>query len=206
MIAISLTGYTNRINDMVVKQNIDVDDATRQMLMGEFPEMTQEQADKMVSYARYQNSDKGDVKGVQLNVSTNIFRDFNISANYAYTYARSKSDDQWTVLERSIRHSATITANYHHSWGLYRLNVNLNGRLQSKTYYTGTYEDAPGYGVWNLQTTHSFDIAKWALLEPSLGVDNIFDRVDRRIDSSTRKYALYSPGRMLVIGLKLRFK
>ena len=206
MIAISLTGYLNRINDMVVKQNIDVDDATRQMLMGEFPEMTQEQADKMVSYARYQNSDKGDVKGVQLNVSANIFRDFNISANYAYTYARSKSEDQWTVLERSIRHTATITANYHHSWGRYGLNVNLNGRLQSKTYYTGTYENAPGYGVWNIQTTHSFDIVKWALLEPSLGVDNIFDRVDRRIDSSTRKYALYSPGRMLVIGLKLRFK
>lgn len=206
MIAISLTGYINRINDMVVKQNIDVDDATRRMLMGEFPEMTQEQAYKMVSYARYQNSDKGDVKGVQLNVSANIFRDFNISANYAYTYARSKSDDQWTVLERSIRHTATITANYHHSWGRYRLNVNLNGRLQSKTYYTGTYEDAPGYGVWNLQTTHSFDIVKWALLEPSLGVDNIFDHVDRRIDSSTRKYALYSPGRMLVMGLKLRFK
>ena len=206
MIAISLTGYINRINDMVVKQNIDVDDATRQMLMGEFPEMTQEQADKMVSYARYQNSDKGDVKGVQLNVSTNIFRDFNISANYAYTYARSKGDEQWTLLERSIRHTATIMANYHHSWGRYGLNVNLNGRLQSKTYYTGTYEDAPGYGIWNLQTTHSFDIAKWALLEPSLGVDNIFNRVDRRIDSSTRKYALYSPGRMLVIGLKLRFK
>ena len=206
MIAISLTGYMNRINDMVVKHNIDVDDATRQMLMGEFPEMTQEQADKMVSYARYQNSDKGDVKGAQLNVSTNIIRGFNISANYAYTYARSKSDDQWTLLERSIRHTATITVNYHHSWGLYGLNVNLNGRLQSKTYYTGTYEDAPGYGVWNLQTTHSFDIAKWALLEPSLGVDNIFDRVDRRIDSSTRKYALYSPGRMLVIGIKLRLK
>ena len=146
------------------------------------------------------------MKGVQLNVSANIFRDFNISANYAYTYARSKSEDQWTVLERSIRHTATITANYHHSWGRYGLNVNLNGRLQSKTYYTGTYENAPGYGVWNIQTTHSFDIVKWALLEPSLGVDNIFDRVDRRIDSSTRKYALYSPGRMLVIGLKLRFK
>ena len=206
MIAISLTGYINRINDMVVKQNIDVDDATRQMLMGEFPEMTQELADKMVSYACYQNSDKGDVKGLQLNVSTNISRDFNISANYAYTYARSKGDEQWTLLERSIRHTATIMANYHHSWGRYGLNVNLNGRLQSKTYYTGTYEDAPGYGIWNLQTTHSFDIAKWALLEPSLGVDNIFNRVDRRIDSSTRKYALYSPGRMLVIGLKLRFK
>ncbi len=206
VVAVSITGYMNRINDMVVKQNIDVDDATRQMLMNEFPEMTQDQADKMISYALYQNSDKGDVKGVLVNVSANVVKGLNLSANYAYTYARTCTDDVWTVLERSIRHAATIAANYHHVWGKYRLNVNLNGRLQSKTYYTGNYEDAPGFGLWNLNTTHSFDVAKWAYLEPSIGVNNIFDRVDRRIDSSTRKYALYSPGRMLVVGLKLRFK
>ena len=160
----------------------------------------------MVSYARYKNSDKGDVKGFQLNLSANILRGFNLSANYAYTYARTKTGEEWTVLERSIRHAATIAANYHHTWRHYSLNVNINGRLQSKTYYMGSYEDAPGYGVWNLNTAHSFDVAKWAYLEPSLGIDNIFDRVDRRIDSSTRKYALYSPGRMLVVGLKMKFK
>ena len=205
-VAVSVTGYLNRINDMVVKQNVDVDDASRQMLMEEFPEMTQDQADKMVSYALYQNSDKGDVKGVQVNVSANVFRGLNLSANYVYTYARSMSGDAWTVLERSIRHAATIAANYHHSWGRYGLTVNLNGRLQSKTYYTGSYEDAPGFGLWNLNTTHSFDVVKWAYLEPSLGVENLFDKVDRRIDSSTRKYALYTPGRMLVVGLKVKFK
>jgi len=206
LLAVSITGFLNRINDMVVKQNVPVDDATRMMLMKEFPEMTQDQADKMVSYALYQNSDKGDVKGVQVNVSANIFEGFNLSANYVYTYARTKSGDEWTVLERSMRHAATVAANYHHAWGKYGLNVNLNGRLQSKTYYTGTYEDAPGFGLWNLHTTHTFDCAKWAMLEPSIGIDNLFNKVDRRIDSSTRKYALYSPGRMLVVGLKVKFK
>ena len=205
-IAVSVTGYLNRINDMVVKQNVNIDDASRKMLMDEFPEMTQDQADKMVSYALYKNSDKGDVKGVHVNVSANVLRDLNLSANYVYTYARTCSGEEWTVLERSIRHAATIAANYHHSWGKYGLNVNLNGRLQSKTYYTGSYEDAPGFGVWNLHTTHSFNLLKWAYLEPSVGVDNLFDKVDNRIDSSTRKYALYSPGRMLVVGLKVRFK
>ena len=206
MIAVSVTGYLNRINDMVVKQNVDVDDASRKMLMAEFPEMTQDQADKMVSYALYQNSDKGDVKGVQINVSANVMPGLNLSANYVYTYARSYSDGEWSMLERSIRHAATVAANYHHSWGRYGLTVNLNGRLQSKTYYTGSYEDAPGFGIWNLNTTHSFDVAKWAYIEPSIGVDNIFDKIDRRIDSSTRKFALYSPGRMLVVGLKVKFK
>ena len=205
MLAVSLTGFINRINDMVVKENIDVNDASLVMLKREFPEMTDEEASKLVSYALYQNSDKGDIKGVQLNVSANLFPGFNLSTNYAYTYARTKSGSEWTPLERSIRHTATIAANYHHVWGKYGLDVNLNGRLQSKTYYPG-YEDAPGYGIWNLYTTHTFNVAKWVLLEPSIGIDNIFNRVDRRIDSATRKYALYSPGTMLVVGLKIRFK
>ena len=205
-IAVSLTGYLNRINDMVIKENVPVGEGDLQMLRREFPEMTDDQAAKLVSYALYQNSDVGDVKGLQLNLSANLFPGLNLSANYVYTYARNKSGDEWTPMERSIRHAATIAADYHHSWGLYALNVNLNGRLQSKTYYTGAYEDAPGFGVWNLNTTHTFDIAKWAVLEPSLGIDNIFDRVDRRPDSSVRKYALFSPGRMLVAGLKVRFK
>ena len=216
VIAVSVTGFLNRINDMVVKQNVKVTDASLAMLRKEFPEMTDDEAAKLEQYALYQNSDKGDVKGVQVNVSANLFAGFNLSTNYVYTYARSKSGERqrvgeasaegmWSPLERSMRHAATIAANYHHVWGKYGLNVNLNGRLQSKTYYPG-YEDAPGFGIWNLHTTHSFDVAKWAFLEPSIGVDNLFDKVDRRIDSSQRKYALYSPGRMLVVGLKVRFK
>ena len=205
VLAVSVTGFLNRINDMVVKQNIATDETSLAMLRKEFPEMTDDQAAKLEHYALYQNSDKGDVKGLQLNISANLFRGFNLSTNYVYTYARSNSSDEWSLLERSIRHAATIAANWHHRWGKYGLNVNLNGRLQSKTYYPD-YEDAPGFGVWNLNTTHSIDCAKWLLLEPSIGIDNIFDRVDRRIDSSKRKYALYSPGRMLVIGLKVRFK
>ena len=63
-----------------------------------------------------------------------------------------------------------------------------------------------GFGLWNLNTTHTFDLVKWALLEPSIGIDNLFIKADRRIDSPTRKYALYTPGRMLVIGLKVKFK
>ena len=205
ILAVSVTGYLNRINDMVIRDNIDIDATSLAMLRAEFPEMTDDQAQKLERYSLYKNSDKGDVKGVQVNVSANLFRGFNLSANYVYTYARTCSGDLWTPLERSIRHAATVAANYHHSWGNYGLNVKVNGRLQSKTYYPD-YEDAPGYGVWNLNTSHSFDGLKHLYLEPSIGIDNIFNKVDRRIDSSNRKYALYSPGRMLVIGLKLKIK
>ena len=205
VIAASVTGYINRVNDMVVRRNINVDEATLGMLQNEFPEMTADEASKLERYSLYQNSDKGDVKGLQVNVSANVTRDINLAANYVYTYARTCTDEVWTVMERSIRNAATFAANYHHTWNWYTLNVNLNGRFQSKTYYPD-YEDAPGYGIWNLNTTHTFDGVKHFLFEASLGVDNIFDKVDRRIDSSKRKYALYSPGRMITAGLRIRFK
>ena len=165
--------------------------------------MTDDQAAKLERYSRYQNSDKGDVKGLLLNVSANLLPGLNLSANYAYTYARSMSDGEWQPLERSIRHAATLAANYHHSWRGYTLHASVSGKLQSKTYYTG-YEDAPGFGVWNLNTVHTFRVARWAVLEPSIGIDNIFNRIDRRIDSANRKYALYSPGRMLVVGMRVK--
>ena len=204
-LAVSLTGFLNRINNMVVRQDIPVDDASLARLRQEFPEMTDDQASKLERYSLYQNSDLGDVKGLQLNISANLFQGFNLSANYVFTYARTKSGGEWTVMERSIRNAATIIADYHHSWGRYALNVNLNGKLQSKTYYT-SYEDAPGFGLWNLNTTHTFQVVRWAVIESSIGIDNLFNRVDRRIDSANRKYALYTPGRMLVIGLKVSFK
>ena len=214
-LAVSLTGFLNRINNMVVRQDIEVDNTSLTRLRQEFPEMTDDQASKLQRYSRYQNSDLGDVKGLQFNVSANLFEGFNLSANYVCTYARNRSSlssttegegetTQWTVMERSIRNAATIAANWHHAWRHYSLHVNLNGKLQSKTYYTN-YENAPGFGVWNLNTTHTFNVVKWALLEPNIGIDNLFDKVDRRIDSANRKYALYSPGRMFVVGLKVKF-
>lgn len=88
---------------------------------------------------------------------------------------------------------------------MYTLNVNLNGRFQSRTFYPG-YEDAPGYGVLNLNTTHTFNVNRMFDIIPSVGVDNILDKTDHRIDTTIRKYALYSPGRMFVVGLKVNFK
>jgi len=204
-LAVSLTGYVNNIRDMVVRQDIDIDDASMQMLRQEFPEMKDDEAAKLERYSLYRNSDRGRVEGLQASLSANLFPGFNLTANYAWTYARTKTAGKWEILDRSIRNSATFAANYHHAWGKYALNVNLNGRFQSKTYYN-SYEDAPGFGVWNLQTTHTFDHLKWARIQPSIGIDNLFDKVDDRIDSTKRKYALYSPGRMLVVGLKVVFR
>ena len=203
--SLSVTGFINKIDDMVVKAATLVDDEARASLQREFSEMTADQADKLDRYTFYVNSDKGEVKGVQVNMNAHLFDGFSFNANYAYTHARTKSGDVWSPMERSVKNSLTTSLNYNRNWGQYTLNVNLNGRLQSKTYYP-TYEDAPGYGIWSINTTHSLNMFRFLMVEPSIGIENIFDKTDHRIDSSIRRYALYSPGRMLTMGLRLRFK
>lgn len=203
--SLSVTGFINKIDDMVVKEATLVDDEARASLKKEFPEMTADQAAKLDRYTFYVNSDKGEVKGVQVNMNAHLFDGFSFNANYAYTHARTKSGDVWSPMERSVKNSLTTSLTYNRNWGQYTLNVNLNGRLQSKTYYP-TYEDAPGYGIWSINTTHSLNMFRFLMVEPSIGIENIFDKTDHRIDSSIRRYALYSPGRMLTMGLRLRFK
>ncbi len=203
--SISVMGYLNFVKDMIVKETITVDDAIRAELSKEFPEITEAQMANLKTYGRYVNSDKGIVKGIQVNASVNITRDLSLLANYAYTYGQSRSAGVWKALERTYKNSGTAALNYRHTWGgFYTLNANINGRFQSRTYYPD-YEDAPGYGVVNVNTTHTFKIGRMLDLIPSIGVDNIFNKVDDRISTTNIRHALYSPGRMLVVGLKINF-
>jgi outer membrane receptor for ferrienterochelin and colicins len=64
-------------------------------------------------------------------------------------------------------------------------------------------ESAPGYGMWNISTRHTFNGLKNFTLEPGLGVNNIFDKVDNRPYGVN--YASLSPGRTFYASLLIRF-
>lgn len=204
--SVEVTGFANYINDMVVRQAYDIDDAAREMLKTEFPdEITDNTFNTLSTYNRYINSDKGIVKGINAGVNVYPANGLTISANYAYINAKTKTDGEWQPVERSVKNTVTVAANYIHTWwNKYTLNVNINGRLQGKTYYPG-YENAPGYGVWNLNTSHNIAVNSHLSLEPSFGIDNIFNQVDRRIYWSGRRYANFSSGTAFVFGLKVKF-
>lgn len=198
-----ITGFVNGIKDMIVEDVIPVDAEKMAQLRKEFPEITDAQAAKTDHYNLYVNSDKGRVYGLQVNAGVSPLDGLNLSADYAWIYGRQQTNGVWDNLERSIRNTFTLLADYHHDWQKYTLDVHLDGRLQSRTYYPSAYENAPGYGIWNLNTIHTLRwFRKWSI-QPSLGIDNIFNTKDRRIGSSIRRYANFSPGRMIVIGLRL---
>ena len=174
-------------------------------LRKDFPEITDDQAAKTDHYNLYVNSDKGRIYGLQVNGNLSPVRGVDVSVNYAWIYGRQLSNGVWQNLERSIRNTFTMMANFHHVWQKYTLDVNLNGRLQSKTYYQSGYENAPGYGIWNLNTVHTVYRFRKLWIQPSIGIENIFNTKDRRIGSSIRRYANFSPGRLIVIGMRLKF-
>lgn len=201
---IGVTGFANWIHDMIVKEIIDVDADALAAIRRDFPEITDAQATKISHYNRYVNSDRGRVYGLRPHVTYSPIAGLSLTVNYSYILGQQESDGVWQNLERSIRNTLTLAADYTHRWGIYTLGVHADGRLQSKTYYPSPYEDAPGYGLWNLSTTHTF-LLRGVTLEPSLGVDNIFNTRDRRIDSTVRRYANFSSGTTIVAGLRIRY-
>ncbi len=206
LFSVEVTGFANFVNDMIVRERVDIDDAAKEMLKQAFPDdITDESFTTLTSYNRYMNSDKGIVRGISAGLNVYPANGLTLSANYAYVDGKTKTGGEWIGLERTVHNTVTVAANYVHTWwNKYTLNVNINGRMQGRTYYPG-YEAAPGYGVWNLNTSHNIVVGRHLALEPSFGIDNLFNQVDRRIDWTDRRYANYSPGTAFVFGLKVKF-
>lgn len=203
----SVTGYLNFLTDMVTSKVTpfkDLSTEEQERIINEFPELEGVAISK-INLKEYINFDKAAVRGFEVNLSGNPFAGFTLTGNYTYAYARGKSEEGWQNINRSIRHTATINGNYAHSWDDYTLNINLNGRLQSKCYYPGDVDgDAPGYGIWNINTRHTFNCFKNLSLEPGIGIDNIFNKKDMR--PLNKNFTLYSPGRMVMVSLALKLK
>lgn len=204
----SVTGYLNFLTDMVTSKTTPFNDLPaeqQEQLKNEFKELNDLSSTSKVNLKEYINFEKAAVRGFEVNLSGNPFAGFTLTGNYTYAYARGKGEEGWQNIQRSIRHTATLSGNYVHSWSDYTLNINLNGRLQSKCYYPGDADgDAPGYGIWNINTRHSFDCFKNLFLEPGIGIDNIFNKKDMR--PLSKNFTLYSPGRMVVVSLALKLK
>lgn len=209
---ISVTGYLNYIDDMINAKTTKFSDmdpaevaAIRQKAQEDF-DLTDSETKRLANYKEYRNLEKGMVRGFNVSTAANIGYGFSLSGNYSYARAKGKDmEGVWGVIERSVRHTGTVAGNYALNLTDCRINVNLNARFQSKRPHPGhSYGDAPGYGVWNLNTLYTFDGFRHVVLEPGAGINNLFDRADHR--PSGVNYSLLSPGRTIYVSLALRLK
>ena len=155
---ISVNGYINDLRDVIATKDLTTDE---------------DKANGINSRTTYENLNKARTQGVDISVNSYLGAGFSLGGGYSYVDARDRKTK--IRLEESTRHSGTIRANYIHEWNNYRLNVNLNGRLQGKKFVKSTEKDAPKYQIWNLTTNHSFSPVGMFLFEINAGIENLFD-------------------------------
>ena len=184
---ISVNGYINDLRDAIATKDMTTDE---------------DKANGINSRTTYENLNKARTQGVDLSVNSYLGAGFSIGGGYSYVDARDKNTK--IRLEESTRHSGTVKANYMHEWNNYRLNVNLNGRLQGKKFVKTTEKDAPKYQIWNLTTNHSFSPVGMFLFDVNAGIENLFDYSQNLPYGSN--LGTLSPGRTFFASLTIRFK
>lgn len=178
---VSFSAYLNQVNDMInyaEREPIDGREVQQQV-----------------------NIDKARIKGFDISFNSYLGAGFSLGAGY--NYADGKDERTKERLNKSIQHTASVNGNWSHQWDWYRLNVNVNGRIQGRR-YSQTYGYAPKFQLWNLNTTHVFSPKGDFTLEPGVGVENIFNYRDDRPWNSN--YATLTPGRTFYVSLLVRFK
>ena len=188
LFSISATAYINNLDNPITSKQVALTET--------------DIANSITKRMEYQNVDKARVKGVD--ISINSYLGYGVSLGGSYSFADAKDTNTDSRLPRSIKHSGSINSNWNKVWGFYTLNVNLAGRLQSERFETGTYGNAPGYQLWNLSSRHTFNHLANFILEPGIGIENIFNYRDDRPYNSN--YATLSPGRTFYISLLLKFR
>ena len=197
-------GFINSVRDMISYRVLTDAEVTERGLDTKYPTATK--------YQQRDNIDKAKVKGLHL--SATFYLPQNIRLGGAYTFTDTEAETKelnpetqkyetiTEPIDRSVRHTGRVFASWEHTWGCYRLNVDLNGHLQSERWST-SYEYAPGFSQFDLHTTHTFYLKK-VELAPGIGIENIFNKRDTRPWCSN--FSTLHPGRCVFVSFAVRVK
>lgn len=185
---ISVNGYINDLKDVIESKKLELTE--------------EDKANKVTSRTTYENLNKARTQGIDISINSYLGAGFSIGGGYSYVDARDRKTK--IRLEESTRHSGSARANYMHEWDNYRLNVNLNGRLQGKKFIKSGEKDAPKYQIWNLTTNHSFSPVGMFIFEVNAGIENLFDYSQNLPYGSN--LGTLSPGRTFFASLTIKFK
>ena len=140
---------------------------------------TGDEAVKQYGYSEVrqrQNVSRARVKGINVVVNASPGAGFIIRVGYAGL--DTKDLDQDCPIDKTIKHAITTNVQWKRMWKTYGLNLNINGRINSER-FSKTYGYAPKYQLWDLNMRHTIKFNR-VVLEPGIGVENLFDYVDDR--------------------------
>lgn len=204
--SLSLSGYVNEIKNMINYRTLTEDEISGSSALSALRE------EGWTTIRQRDNIDEATLKGVSANVKFILPAGFTLSGGYSYTdsKARTKTLDaktqSYTITEnpvdKSVRDVTNVNLTWNRAWGDYYLNVNLNGHVQGRR-YSSTYGYAPKYQQWDLNTRHTF-ILQHFTLEPSVGIENLFNQRDTSYWNSN--FSTINPGRTLYVSVALKFR
>lgn len=202
--SIAATGFYNDIKDMI-NYRVLSDEEIQQMGLGKLHE-------QFSTIRQRDNVDRSKIKGISVNANFYLGAGLTLGGGYIYTDTEAKTLEHdsktnkdvvvITPVDKSVKNAANVHARWDHDWNNYHLNVNLSGHIQGER-YSSTYGYAPKYQQWDLNTRHTFNLDAF-ILEPGIGIENIFNKRDDRPWNSN--FSTINPGRAVYISLAVKFK
>lgn len=173
-LSLTLSGYYNKLDNMIALVTIPNYQAPDEYIILYDPVKTRQ----------YQNIETAKTYGLDFNARYS-WRELTVGLGYSYLDTRANQYDtthdrmQKVTIDGMAHHKGNVFAMWGHRFSNdYRLGVGVYGRMSSKRYYQ-IDGNGKGYQLWRVTTTHDLGHSKTCDYRLELGVDNIFDYVDR---------------------------
>lgn len=191
----SLTGYMNHIHNMIE--------------LVEIPVSSEEKFLEIEKSKQYNNLTKARIYGMDFSFNYHPTKDIALGGGYSYADPKAqypnRGDDylKYLYIDATSNHNITFNATWRHAWNRYLLGVGIYGKYQSTRHYIND-NNADGFQTWRINTSHSLLKMKNWSLTMNVGVDNLFDYVDRTPFGRNR--ATSTPGRNFYASALIKFK
>lgn len=197
-LAISVTGYYNKVNHMITLVTIPTTQAPPDLVARYDP----------VKVRQYKNLENAKTYGVDLNLRYSV-RAFVFGVGYSYLHTDANLYDtshdrlKQVTIDGTAHHRANAFVTWNHDFSpAYRLGLGLYGKMSSKRYYQ-INGDGKGYQIWRLSTTHDLGHSRHMTYRIEAGVDNLFNYCDRTPHGL--HLGTTTPGRTIYASLTVRF-
>lgn len=191
----SVTAYANFLRNMIELAEINL--------------TAEEKLDEIEKSKMYLNLTQARIWGVDFTFNYQPVQTLTVSGGYSFSDPRAQYPDQgadymkYIPIDATSQHNATLNASWHHTWSRYRLGLAVYGRYQSVRRYVED-NDADAFQTWRINTAHTLlGMKKWTLTL-NVGMDNLFNYVDRTPFGRNR--ATTTPGRTVYASALIKFK
>ena len=177
----SLTGYLNKLDNMIALVNVPVGEIPPGITTAYLGDGSDNVQARM-----YKNMDDARTSGLDVTLSYQVMKDLTLNAAYSYLdtkahlYDASKDQMQTVTIDGTAHHKWSASAIYSHTFSpLYKLGVSLSTRGSSTRYYQNN-GNGKAYQIWRINTTHDLGKQdKMLAYRIELGVDNLFNYIDK---------------------------